>query len=147
MSHRQIATIFNQKKALANCFTNVAKYSTASQRTRNVDKNIAFDPSSSAQKAREATVFAREQYTGDIKNRSPVHSPSIIKPTLEEIERDSKGANASAAETHHHDGTSPSGIETLQQENKAEEAYWEQMKTEHKEISNFAKKEPEFSDK
>jgi len=134
MSHRQISAIFNQKKALANCFTNAAKYSTASQRTRNVDKNIAFDPSSSAQKAREATVFAREQYTGDIKNRTPEHSPSIIRPTLDEAESDNKGANAS-------------GIEIQHQEIEAEEAYWDKMKTEHKEISNFAKKESEPTDK
>jgi len=82
------------------------------------EKNITLDPSSTAQKAKEATVFAREQYTGEIKNRTQSHSPSIIRPTPGEEEHDK--------------GFVTSGIEVQHQEKVTEDEYWEKMKVEGK---------------
>jgi len=116
MSQRQVSALL-KSSALRTCLNNAPKYSTAQQRTRMADKNITFDPSTTARKAKEAKVYAREQYTGDMKFRSPNHASTTIKPTVDDAKTtDDKGHDAS-------------GIEMQRQEKHTEENYWETHKS------------------
>jgi len=115
------------------------------------DKNITFDPSITARKAKEAVVYSREQYTGDMKFRSPNHASTTIRPTLPTMPDDNKGHEASGIEmqrqekqtednywvnkqqseaTIHDDnkGHGISGIEMQKEEKQTEESYWENTK-------------------
>jgi len=121
MSQRQIATLL-KSNALKTCLNNAPKYSTAHQRTQMADKNIAFDPSLTAQKRKEAVVYSREQYTGDMKFHSPNHASSTIKPTLDDIPTDAHKGHEAAAGIE-------SGIEIQRQEKHTEENYWENNKS------------------